>query len=95
MIIANKIISREQLAIDVIVEFQRKTNACYLHSFFLLSMYDLCLILVGMSIFFIIALGIEFGDMKSQQWYNNDQPNKYLDGFINDKSNRTYVRMEN
>jgi len=48
-----------------------------------------------MSIFFIIALGIEFGDMKSQQWYNNDQPNKYLDGFINDKSNRTYVRMEN
>ena len=33
--------------------------------------------------------------MKSQQWYNNDQPNKYLDGFINDKSNRTYVRMEN
>ncbi len=30
--------------------------------------YGLCLILVGVSILFIIARGIEFGDLKSQQW---------------------------
>jgi hypothetical protein len=30
--------------------------------------YGLCVILVGISIFFIIARGIEFGDLKTQQW---------------------------
>ena len=30
--------------------------------------YGLCLILVGLSIFIIIAGGIEFGDQKGQQW---------------------------
>jgi hypothetical protein len=30
--------------------------------------YGLCAILVGISIFFIIARGIEFGDLKTQQW---------------------------
>ena len=30
--------------------------------------YGLCLIFVGISIVFIIARGIEFGDLKSQQW---------------------------
>jgi hypothetical protein len=30
--------------------------------------YGLCLILVGISILFLIARGIEFGDLKSQQW---------------------------
>lgn len=30
--------------------------------------YGLCLILVGLSIIFTIARGIEFGDLKSQQW---------------------------
>ena len=30
--------------------------------------YGFCLIIVGVSIFFIIARGIEFGDLKSQQW---------------------------
>ncbi|CAF1191151.1 unnamed protein product [Adineta steineri] len=30
--------------------------------------YGLCIILVGMSILFIIARGIEFGDLKTKQW---------------------------
>ena len=30
--------------------------------------YGFCVILVSMSILFIIARGIEFGDLKSQQW---------------------------
>ena len=30
--------------------------------------YGLCFSLVGISIFFLIARGIEFGDEKSQQW---------------------------
>ena len=30
--------------------------------------YGLCLMFVGVSIVFIIARGIEFGDLKSQQW---------------------------
>ncbi len=30
--------------------------------------YGLCVILVGISILFIIARGIEFGDLKTQQW---------------------------
>ena len=30
--------------------------------------YGLCVMLVGMSILFIIARGIEFGDLKTQQW---------------------------
>jgi hypothetical protein len=30
--------------------------------------YGLCIILVGISILFIIARGIEFGDLKTQQW---------------------------
>ena len=30
--------------------------------------YGLCVMLVCLSIVFIIARGIEFGDMKSQQW---------------------------
>jgi polycystin 1L2 len=30
--------------------------------------YSLCVILVGISILFIIARGIEFGDLKTQQW---------------------------
>ena len=33
-------------------------------------------------------------NIRAQQWYNNDQP-KHLSGFINDKSNRIYVHMEN
>jgi len=34
----------------------------------LFIVYGLCLILVGVSITFIIASGIEFGDLKSQKW---------------------------
>ncbi len=30
--------------------------------------YGLCLIFVGISILFLIARGIEFGDLKTQQW---------------------------
>ena len=30
--------------------------------------YGLCILLVALSIFFIIARGIEFGDLKTQQW---------------------------
>ena len=30
--------------------------------------YGICLILVGVSILFIIARGIEFGDLKTQKW---------------------------
>ena len=30
--------------------------------------YGLCMILVSLSIIFIIARGIEFGDLKTQQW---------------------------
>ncbi len=30
--------------------------------------YGLCLLLVGLSIFFIIIRGIEFGDLKTQKW---------------------------
>ena len=30
--------------------------------------YGLCVILVGISILFIIARGIEFGDVKTQKW---------------------------
>ena len=30
--------------------------------------YGLCLLLVGLSVVFIIARGIEFGDLKTQQW---------------------------
>ena len=35
---------------------------------FIFIAYGLCLILVGVSILFIIARGIEFGDLKTQQW---------------------------
>jgi hypothetical protein len=34
----------------------------------LFIVYGLCLALAGLSIFFIIARGIEFGDLKTQQW---------------------------
>jgi hypothetical protein len=34
----------------------------------LFVVYGLCLILTGISIFFIIVRGIEFGDLKSQKW---------------------------
>lgn len=34
----------------------------------LFLIYGLCLILMILSIFFIVALGIEFGDFKAQQW---------------------------
>jgi hypothetical protein len=44
---------------------------------------SLCIILVGVSIFFIIVRGIEFDDLKTQQWLTS-----ILSGFINDKSNR-------
>ncbi len=30
--------------------------------------YGICLVLVGVSILFMIARGIQFGDLKSQQW---------------------------
>jgi hypothetical protein len=30
--------------------------------------YGICIILVGISILFIIARGIEFGDLKTQKW---------------------------
>ena len=30
--------------------------------------YGLCVLLVGLSIIFIIARGIEFGDLKTQKW---------------------------
>jgi hypothetical protein len=30
--------------------------------------YGLCLLLVGLSMFFIIIRGIEFGDLKTQKW---------------------------
>jgi hypothetical protein len=30
--------------------------------------YGICVILVGLSIVFIIARGIEFGDLKTQKW---------------------------
>lgn len=30
--------------------------------------YGLSMILIGLSIFFIVARGIEFGDLKTQQW---------------------------
>ena len=39
-----------------------------LPSWCLYPTYGLCLILVGTSIAFILARGIEFGDVKSQQW---------------------------
>ncbi len=35
---------------------------------FLFITYGLCVILVGMSVIFIIARGIEFGDLKTQKW---------------------------
>ncbi|UJR16871.1 hypothetical protein I4U23_003769 [Adineta vaga] len=35
---------------------------------FIFLAYGLCAIFVGLSILFIIARGIEFGDLKSQQW---------------------------
>ena len=35
---------------------------------FIFITYGLCLILVGMSVIFIIARGIEFGDLKTQKW---------------------------
>jgi hypothetical protein len=35
---------------------------------FIFITYGLCLILVGISILFIIARGIEFGDLKTQKW---------------------------
>ena len=33
--------------------------------------YGVCLILVGLSIFLTIARGIEFGDLKTQQWFTS------------------------
>jgi polycystin 1L2 len=35
---------------------------------YLFVVYGLCLILTGISIFFIIVRGIEFGDLKTQKW---------------------------
>jgi len=39
--------------------------------------YGICIILVGVSIIFIIALGIEFGDEKTQKWLTS-----ILSGFL-------------
>ena len=35
---------------------------------YIFVVYGLCVILVGLSIIFIIARGIEFGDEKTQKW---------------------------
>jgi hypothetical protein len=35
---------------------------------FIFIAYGLCVILVGLSIIFLIARGIEFGDLKTQKW---------------------------
>jgi succinate dehydrogenase/fumarate reductase cytochrome b subunit len=57
--------------------------------------YGLCLLLVGLSVFFIIVRGIELGDLKTQQWLTSilagffsslllTQPMKVrVDSFIN------------
>jgi polycystin 1L2 len=44
---------------------------------FIFITYGLCLILVGISIFFIIVRGIEFGDLKTQKWLTSS-----LSGFF-------------
>ena len=44
------------------------TSKKSLPHWFLYITYALCLVLVGLSMFFIIARGIEFGDEKSFRW---------------------------
>ena len=47
---------------------KKKQSKWTLPWWFIFIAYGLCLILVGISIVFIIARGIEFGDVKTQQW---------------------------
>ena len=46
----------------------KKREGLTFPSWCLFLVYGLCVILVGSSIFLIISRGIEFGDLKSQQW---------------------------
>jgi hypothetical protein len=45
-----------------------KTSSLTFPWWFLYVTYALCLLLAGVSILFIIARGIEFGDAKAQKW---------------------------
>jgi hypothetical protein len=47
---------------------KKKKSPKTLPWWFIFIIYGLCVILVGVSIFFIIARGIEFGDSKTQKW---------------------------
>ena len=51
-----------------IADQKSKKSSFTLPWWWILITYGLCVIFVGISMFFIIARGIEFGDMKSQQW---------------------------
>jgi hypothetical protein len=60
--------SFQQDEIDEIKKNNKVKSAKTFPWWFIFIGYGLCIILVGLSIIFIIARGIEFGDLKTQQW---------------------------
>jgi hypothetical protein len=53
---------------NVEIKVRRQKSRLTLPWWYLFVAYGLCLILTGISIFFIIVRGIEFGDLKTQKW---------------------------
>jgi len=51
-----------------VAEKKKKKEPFTLPWWFIFIAYGLCVILLAMSIIFIIARGIEFGDVKTQKW---------------------------
>ena len=57
-----------KINVHVKINGQKKKSGFTLPWWCLFLVYGLCLILVALSMFFIIVRGIEFGDLKTQQW---------------------------
>ena len=57
-----------KINVQVKINAQKKKSGLTLPWWCLFLVYGLCAILVAVSVFFIIVRGIEFGDLKTQQW---------------------------
>ncbi len=57
-----------KINVQVKINAQKKKSGLTLPWWCLFLVYGLCGILVAVSVFFIIVRGIEFGDLKTQQW---------------------------
>jgi hypothetical protein len=55
--------------------------------------YGLCIILVGVSILFIIARGIEFGDDKTQKWLTSILSGFFSSIFLTQPLKVTFFRL--